>query len=268
MGRHLIPEIADALKAQGLLDKDAQFTSVDQLLDGLERTSSRLAATINTPPLDVAGLRKEWDGIRTKPRPAAEPALPRDDRQRLGASSRQNPTRQDRSVFETSSMMAVSRRGPFRTACVGSPPSARVGATRPARTPPRRCSITTGRRWGDAAGRVCLHMPAKSRQLRPYVPVRPSISSRRSGAPSPSAWPSVFAEEPLDDDFVSRPDHRSRASGAVPTMVNPVVDVGGQRNGVSKAVNVRASIIRLRMRTDPLGVVRACFPDGWLRPVP
>ena len=60
VGRQLIPEMADALKEQGLLDKDAQFTSVDQLLDGLERTSSRLAATINTPPLDVAGLRREW----------------------------------------------------------------------------------------------------------------------------------------------------------------------------------------------------------------
>src|SRR5882757_7955821 len=39
MGRHLIPEIADALKAQGLLEKDAQFASVDQMLDGLQRTS-------------------------------------------------------------------------------------------------------------------------------------------------------------------------------------------------------------------------------------
>src|SRR5258706_1111288 len=59
MGRHLIPEIAGALKGQGLLDKDAEFTTVDQMLEGLERTSTRLAATINTPPLDVAGLRKE-----------------------------------------------------------------------------------------------------------------------------------------------------------------------------------------------------------------
>src|SRR2546428_13145887 len=53
MGRQLIPEMADALKAQGLLEQDAQFSSVDQMLDGLERTSSRLAAPINTPPLDV-----------------------------------------------------------------------------------------------------------------------------------------------------------------------------------------------------------------------
>jgi hypothetical protein len=68
MGRHLIPEIADALKAQGLLEADAEFTSVDQMLDGLERTSSRVAATINTPPLDVAALRREWEDIRHEAR--------------------------------------------------------------------------------------------------------------------------------------------------------------------------------------------------------
>src|SRR5262245_42336559 len=68
MGRQLIPEIADALKAQGLLEKDKQFTSIDQMLDGLERTSSRLASTINTPPLDVAGLRAEWNALRDEAR--------------------------------------------------------------------------------------------------------------------------------------------------------------------------------------------------------
>ena len=58
MGRQLIPELTEALKAQGLLEADAQFTTVDQMLDGLERTSSRLAATVNTPPLDVAGAAR------------------------------------------------------------------------------------------------------------------------------------------------------------------------------------------------------------------
>ena len=48
LGRRLIPEIAEALKAQRLLEKDMQVTSVDQMLDGLERTSSQLAATMNT----------------------------------------------------------------------------------------------------------------------------------------------------------------------------------------------------------------------------
>jgi hypothetical protein len=60
LGRRLIPEIAEALKEEGLLEKEAQFETVDQLLDGLEKTSSRLAQTLNAPPLDVARLRKEW----------------------------------------------------------------------------------------------------------------------------------------------------------------------------------------------------------------
>jgi len=76
MGRQLIPEIADALKAHDLLEKDTQFTSVDQMLDGLERTSARLASTINTPPLDVAALREEWQAIRNDARALQPASLP------------------------------------------------------------------------------------------------------------------------------------------------------------------------------------------------
>jgi hypothetical protein len=70
LGRHLIPEIAAALKTEGLLEKDTQFTSVDQMLDGLERTSSRLAAlgragASGRCPLDVR--------VRTGRRHAYEP---------------------------------------------------------------------------------------------------------------------------------------------------------------------------------------------------
>jgi hypothetical protein len=76
MGRQLIPDVADARKAQGLLDKDAQFTSIDQMLDGMERTSSRMAAAINTPPLDVPGLRKELEAIREEARLLQPASLP------------------------------------------------------------------------------------------------------------------------------------------------------------------------------------------------
>ncbi len=68
LGRRLIPEIADALKEQGLLERETQFDNVDQLLDGLEKMSSRLAETINTPPLDIAELRKEWAALRSHAR--------------------------------------------------------------------------------------------------------------------------------------------------------------------------------------------------------
>jgi hypothetical protein len=71
MGRHLIPEIADALEAKGLLEGGTEFSSVDQMLDGLERTSARLATTINTPPLDIRALREEWAAIQEDARSPA-----------------------------------------------------------------------------------------------------------------------------------------------------------------------------------------------------
>jgi hypothetical protein len=118
MGRHLIPEVAEALKAQGLLEPGAPFSTVDQLLDGLERTSARLAATINTPPLDVAGLRDEWRAIREEAARLPAARLPsRDAIGRLWEGLKTESARQGRSVFDTSSVMAVAavRAGVART---------------------------------------------------------------------------------------------------------------------------------------------------------
>jgi hypothetical protein len=109
LGRRLIPEISDALKAQGLLEKETQFESVDQLLDGLEKTSSRLAETFNTPPLDVAGLRKEWAEIRDEARGLKPAQLPSPESiGKQWEDLKTESARQGRSVFETSSLMAVS----------------------------------------------------------------------------------------------------------------------------------------------------------------
>jgi len=112
IGRHLIPEIAETLKAEGLLERDVQFTSVDHILDGLERTSSRLAATINTPPLDVPSLRKEWQAIRTEAASIPPANLPtRETVRGVWAQLKEESARQDRSVFEMSSMLAVGAVG-------------------------------------------------------------------------------------------------------------------------------------------------------------
>jgi hypothetical protein len=130
LGRRMIPEIADALKAQGLLEKDTQFESVDQLLDGLEKTSSRLAETFNTPPLDVAALRQEWTAIRTeasqlKPAALPSPRMIGDQWEAL----KQESERQGRSVFETSSIMAVSAVRALPGKALWLTKSAGVGAT-------------------------------------------------------------------------------------------------------------------------------------------
>jgi hypothetical protein len=111
-GRSLIPEIADELKSQGLLDKEAEFTTVDQMLDGLERTSSRLAAAVNTPPLDVASLRKEWTALRNDAASLAPSSLPSRDAVRdVWNQLKTESAAQERSVFEMSSVLALSAAG-------------------------------------------------------------------------------------------------------------------------------------------------------------
>lgn len=109
LGRRLIPEMAEALAAEGLLRGTSRFESVDQLLDGLEKTSARLAQTMYVPPLNVAELRKEWQAIRSQARSTNPPRLP--SRAAIGKQWEQlkhESTRQGRSIFETSSLMAIA----------------------------------------------------------------------------------------------------------------------------------------------------------------
>jgi len=109
LGRSLIPEISAALKERRLLEPDVTFTSADELLDGLERMSGRLAETFNTPPLDVATLRQEWAVVREAARGIGPGGLPsRETLTALWTDLRSEAARQERSVFETSSMIALS----------------------------------------------------------------------------------------------------------------------------------------------------------------
>ena len=167
-GRHLISEMADALKEHGLLDQDAQFTSVDQILDGLERTSSRLAAAINTPPLDIAGLRAEWEAVRTDARGIPPGNLPSSETiGAMWAQLKAESARQDRSVFETSSMLALSAFHAFPDRARWVYASARVGARRTGEIVAMglldhyRDTLADMQRTGYA--------PFAARQFRPYV---------------------------------------------------------------------------------------------------
>jgi hypothetical protein len=109
LGRHLIPQLADELKKQGLIEPDASVESMDQVLDGLERTSGRMASAINTPPLDVASLRAEWNAIRDEARKLQPSSLPSPEMVTgLWFRLRAEAEAQNRSVFETSSALALS----------------------------------------------------------------------------------------------------------------------------------------------------------------
>jgi hypothetical protein len=108
-GRYLIREIAGALKEEGLLDRDTEFATVDQMLDGLEAVAGRLASTINAPPLDVKTLRQDWEGVKKDLAKIPPRNLPSMDSLRSLWTTIQSEARaQNRTVFEMSSVMALS----------------------------------------------------------------------------------------------------------------------------------------------------------------
>jgi hypothetical protein len=106
-GRHLIAEIAASLREQGLIAPDSQPSSMDQVLDALEATAGRAAEAINTPPLDVAGLRKEWAALQKDARGLAPAHLPAIERLEQGwRELRQTAAAERRTVFELSALLA------------------------------------------------------------------------------------------------------------------------------------------------------------------
>jgi hypothetical protein len=108
-GRELIGEIAGTLQEEGLLERGRSFENVNELLEGLENTSARLAETVNTPPFDVAAMRADWDKVRTEAARIPRAALP--DIGRLADDWRelkQEAASQGRSVVELSSVMAIA----------------------------------------------------------------------------------------------------------------------------------------------------------------
>jgi hypothetical protein len=167
-GRKLILEIAEALKEEGLLDRDASFETMDQVLGGLEKTSGHMAETLNLPPVDIAGLRNEWETLKaelaTIP-PRKVPALERIEG--VWEQLRSSAKSQGRTVFGMSSLLAIST--------VAHVPANVLWLSRAARSAMRR----TGRVLGDA---VLDHYVAAlteiadtgflaywSREFRPYL---------------------------------------------------------------------------------------------------
>ncbi len=221
-GRYLIPEIADALKAHGLLEGDAHFTSVDQLLDGLERTSSRLAGTINAPPLDVAGLRAEWEALRNEARGLQPSGLPsRDTISQLWTQLEMESTRQNRSVFETSSVMAVSAARALPDGVRWLSASTRVGATRTGEV--LATALLDHYRQTLSEIQKIGYLAYVNRQFRPYIraafyqfsPKRRTFTERLIAAlpffrSSTEQLPSVPSDPGADDRQLDPGDRRTR----------------------------------------------------------
>ncbi|MEP7362467.1 MAG: hypothetical protein ABI972_04360 [Acidobacteriota bacterium] len=104
-GRHLIREIAASLAREGLLDPTQKFETMDDLLAGLERTSEKLADTLNTPPLDVAGLKSDWATIRREA--TSIPATAAVSVERLWREMNEEAAVQKRTLLEISAVMTL-----------------------------------------------------------------------------------------------------------------------------------------------------------------
>jgi hypothetical protein len=168
LGRRVIPEVAASLKARGLLEESAQFTTVDNILDGLQRTSGRLASTINAPPLNVAELREEWAALRADARALRSGRLPSADTiLDLWAQLQAESARQERSVFETSSLMAVSAARALPKGVLRLGASAGVGAARSGQVLGAALLDDYRRTLGEL--REVGYAAYARRQLRPYL---------------------------------------------------------------------------------------------------
>jgi len=108
-GAHVIKEVGDSLKKEGLLAADAAPASMEEILAGLESAAGRTAEAINTPPLDVAELRREWDAIRHEwfnlP---AQKLIPAERIESIWLRLSATAGNAHRSVYDLSSMLALS----------------------------------------------------------------------------------------------------------------------------------------------------------------
>lgn len=107
-GKTLTRRIAASLQQQGLLDAQSNFSTVDQILDGLERTAGKVTDTINLPPLDVKTLREDLAAIRKHAATIPPRELPElEDLESRWKGLEAAAEREGRTVFEMSAVMAL-----------------------------------------------------------------------------------------------------------------------------------------------------------------
>jgi hypothetical protein len=167
-GRYLIREIAASLQEEGLLDRTAKYTTVDEMLDGLEASAGRLAATVNAPPLNVAALRKEWAAIRRDFSRIPPKQLPRIEvLGNLWKEIRETAQKENRTVFQVSSLMAMS--------ALNTVPEKARWLSAAARTAVRKTGTTIATALLDDYRATLRHirdtgyLRYAARHLRPYV---------------------------------------------------------------------------------------------------
>ncbi len=165
--RSLIHEIARALHQEGLLESD-RFDTIEQVLDGLEKTSGHLAGTLNLPPMKIASLRRDWEQLKQDVREIPPRSLPPLDAiERLWLRIEETAADEHRSAFAVSSLMAVS--------AVAALPANVLWLSRAARSAARRTGQVFGENILDHYSLTLAEIqnrgfvPYWSAEFRPYL---------------------------------------------------------------------------------------------------
>ena len=206
-GRQLIREIAQSLKNEGLLAPGAEYETIDQLLDGLEGAAGRLATTANTPPLDVASLRREWSYLRREATKMPGLRMPSIDAiRRSWEDLKGTAATQGRPVFQVSTLMAIAAEAAFRRTCSGFRDASKVPRGEPAQL---------------AAGALLEHYSATlaeiretgfvaywTREFRPYLKAAAAqFSPKRVTLTERALASNVENSRPVSDGAVSMLHH-------------------------------------------------------------
>ena len=165
--RSLIREIAHALKEEGLLESD-RFDTMEQVLEGLEKTSHHLASTLNLPPVNVAGLRRDWERLKEEAERIPPKNIPAVEAvERVWVRMKESAAEQGRSVFAVSSLMAVST--------VARLPANVLWLSRAARSAARRTGQVLGENILDHYTATLMEISSKgfapfwAAEFRPYL---------------------------------------------------------------------------------------------------
>ena len=165
--RSLSHEIAQALKEEGLLESD-RFDTMEQVLEGLEKTSHHLASTLNLPPVNVAGLRRDWERLKEEAERIPPKNIPAVEAvERVWVRMKESAAEQGRSVFAVSSLMAVST--------VARLPANVLWLSRAARSAARRTGQVLGENILDHYTATLMEISSKgfapfwAAEFRPYL---------------------------------------------------------------------------------------------------
>jgi hypothetical protein len=101
-------EFTDELKREGLLNGETRIESVDQLLDGLQSLSARIADQIDTPPLSVEELRETLTFLRQEAQvfKLVDSVKPEEMHSML-TTMKEVAKRENKTLYEISSAMAM-----------------------------------------------------------------------------------------------------------------------------------------------------------------